>query len=187
MFHHFIDFLVNFCQKQFVIGIPGFLDSHPCCCGPPCCSWPPCCCLPLCCWWLPVFRISVPADVPNVLRTLAAILLLVLKSLLLLTSFRVWFPTFASVPVYLLFPSTILLLACPLLLASKLLVTSLMLLISLMVLACCFCCPCCRSCRYSCYMLFLFSGHEPTYFIENKEKTLRASYDRGTQIFDYMD
>ncbi len=28
--------------------------------------------------------------------------------------------------------------------------------------------------------LFLFSGHEPIYFIENKEKTLRASYDRGT-------
>jgi hypothetical protein len=35
--------------------------------------------------------------------------------------------------------------------------------------------------------IFLFSGHEPIYFIENKEKTLRASYDRGTQIFDYMD
>jgi hypothetical protein len=35
--------------------------------------------------------------------------------------------------------------------------------------------------------LFLFSGHEPIYFIENKEKTLRASYDRGTQIVDYMD
>jgi hypothetical protein len=34
---------------------------------------------------------------------------------------------------------------------------------------------------------FLFSGHEPIFFIENKEKTLRASYDRGTQIFDYMD
>jgi hypothetical protein len=34
---------------------------------------------------------------------------------------------------------------------------------------------------------FLFSGHEPIYFIENKEKTLRASYDRGTQIFDNMD
>ncbi len=28
--------------------------------------------------------------------------------------------------------------------------------------------------------IFLFSGHEPIYFIENKEKTLRASYDRGT-------
>jgi hypothetical protein len=37
------------------------------------------------------------------------------------------------------------------------------------------------------YKKFLFSGHEPIYFIENKEKTLRASYDRGTQIFDYMD
>jgi hypothetical protein len=35
--------------------------------------------------------------------------------------------------------------------------------------------------------VFLFSGHEPIYFIENKEKTLRASYDRGTQIVDYMD
>ncbi len=34
---------------------------------------------------------------------------------------------------------------------------------------------------------FLVSGHEPIYFIENKEKTLRASYDRGTQIVDYMD
>jgi hypothetical protein len=34
---------------------------------------------------------------------------------------------------------------------------------------------------------FLFSGHEPIYFTENKEKTLRASYDRGTQIFDYME
>ncbi len=34
---------------------------------------------------------------------------------------------------------------------------------------------------------FQFSGHEPIYFIENKEKTLRASYDRGTQIVDYMD
>ncbi len=31
-----------------------------------------------------------------------------------------------------------------------------------------------------------FSGHEPIYFIENKEKTLRASYDRDTQIVDYM-
>ena len=36
-------------------------------------------------------------------------------------------------------------------------------------------------------IIFLFSGHEPIYFIENKEKTLRASYDRGTQIFDYME
>jgi len=35
--------------------------------------------------------------------------------------------------------------------------------------------------------MLLFSGHEPIYFIENKETTLRASYDRGTQIFDYMD
>ncbi len=35
--------------------------------------------------------------------------------------------------------------------------------------------------------VYLFSGHEPIYFIENKEKTLRASYDRGTQIVDYMD
>jgi hypothetical protein len=35
--------------------------------------------------------------------------------------------------------------------------------------------------------LFLFNGHEPIYFIENKEKTLRASYDIGTQIVDYMD
>jgi hypothetical protein len=35
--------------------------------------------------------------------------------------------------------------------------------------------------------LFQFSGHEPIYFFENKEKTLRASYDRGTQIVDYMD
>jgi hypothetical protein len=37
-------------------------------------------------------------------------------------------------------------------------------------------------------IIFLFSGQEPIYFIENKEKTLRAraSYDRGTQIFDYM-
>ena len=37
------------------------------------------------------------------------------------------------------------------------------------------------------HIIFLFSGHEPIYFIENKEKTLRASYDRGTQIVDYMD
>jgi hypothetical protein len=29
---------------------------------------------------------------------------------------------------------------------------------------------------------FLFSGHEPIYFIENKEKK-----PRGTQIVDYMD
>jgi hypothetical protein len=35
--------------------------------------------------------------------------------------------------------------------------------------------------------MFQFSGHEPIYFIENKEKTLRASYDRDTQIVDYMD
>jgi hypothetical protein len=35
--------------------------------------------------------------------------------------------------------------------------------------------------------LFIFSGHEPIYFIENKEKTLRASDDRGTQVVDYMD
>jgi hypothetical protein len=39
----------------------------------------------------------------------------------------------------------------------------------------------------TCTLFFLFSGHEPIYFIENKEKTLRASYDRGTQIFDYME
>ncbi len=37
------------------------------------------------------------------------------------------------------------------------------------------------------FTFFLFSGHEPIYFIENKEKTLRASYDRSTQIVDYMD
>jgi hypothetical protein len=41
--------------------------------------------------------------------------------------------------------------------------------------------------RTAFYGFFLFSGHEPIYFIENKEKKLRASYDRGTQIFDYMD
>jgi hypothetical protein len=34
---------------------------------------------------------------------------------------------------------------------------------------------------------FQFNGHEPIYFIENKEKTLRASYDRDTQMVDYMD
>jgi hypothetical protein len=34
---------------------------------------------------------------------------------------------------------------------------------------------------------FQFSGHEPIYFIENKEKTLQASYDRDTQLGDYMD
>ena len=36
-------------------------------------------------------------------------------------------------------------------------------------------------------IFFQFSGHEPIYFIENKEKTLRASYDRDTQLVDYMD
>jgi hypothetical protein len=35
--------------------------------------------------------------------------------------------------------------------------------------------------------IILFSGHEPIYFIENKEKTLQASYDRDPQIVDYMD
>jgi hypothetical protein len=39
-----------------------------------------------------------------------------------------------------------------------------------------------HSCRH-----IQFSGHEPIYFIENKEKTLQASYDRDTQIVDYMD
>ncbi len=34
---------------------------------------------------------------------------------------------------------------------------------------------------------FLVQRHEPLYFIENKEKTLRASYDGDTQIIDYMD
>ncbi len=33
---------------------------------------------------------------------------------------------------------------------------------------------------------FLFSGHEPIYFTENKEKTLRVSYDRDTHTIDYM-
>ncbi len=42
-------------------------------------------------------------------------------------------------------------------------------------------------CKMENIQIFLFSGHEPIYFIENKEKTLRASYDRGTQVFDYMD
>ncbi len=34
--------------------------------------------------------------------------------------------------------------------------------------------------------LFLFSGHEPIYFTENKEKTLRVSYDRDTHTIEYM-
>ena len=38
----------------------------------------------------------------------------------------------------------------------------------------------------SCKMLFLFSGHEPIYFTENKEKTLRVSYDRDTHTIEYM-
>jgi hypothetical protein len=33
---------------------------------------------------------------------------------------------------------------------------------------------------------FLFSGHEPIYFTENKEKTLRVSYDRDTHTIEYM-
>ena len=41
--------------------------------------------------------------------------------------------------------------------------------------------------NYSRNYIFIFSRHEPIYFIENKEKTLRASYDRDTQIVDYMD
>jgi hypothetical protein len=32
----------------------------------------------------------------------------------------------------------------------------------------------------------LFSGHEPIYFTENKEKTLRVSYDRDTHTIEYM-
>ena len=36
------------------------------------------------------------------------------------------------------------------------------------------------------YMSFLFSGHEPIYFTENKEKTLRVSYDRDTHTIEYM-
>jgi hypothetical protein len=31
------------------------------------------------------------------------------------------------------------------------------------------------------------AGMSPYISLKNKEKTLRASYDRGTQIFDYMD
>ena len=34
--------------------------------------------------------------------------------------------------------------------------------------------------------VFLFSGHEPIYFTENKEKTLRVSYDRDTHTIEYM-
>ncbi len=33
---------------------------------------------------------------------------------------------------------------------------------------------------------FLFSGYEPIYFTENKEKTLRVSYDRDTHTIEYM-
>ena len=33
---------------------------------------------------------------------------------------------------------------------------------------------------------FLFRGHEPIYFTENKEKTLRVSYDRDTHTIEYM-
>ncbi len=35
-------------------------------------------------------------------------------------------------------------------------------------------------------VFFLFSGHEPLYFTENKEKTLRVSYDRDTHTIEYM-
>jgi len=31
------------------------------------------------------------------------------------------------------------------------------------------------------------AGMSPYISLKNKEKTLRASYDRGTQIFDYME
>jgi hypothetical protein len=34
--------------------------------------------------------------------------------------------------------------------------------------------------------IILFSGHEPIYFNENKEKTLRVSYDRDTHTIEYM-
>ncbi len=34
--------------------------------------------------------------------------------------------------------------------------------------------------------IFLFSGHEPLYFTENEEKTLRVSYDRDTHTIEYM-
>ncbi len=40
----------------------------------------------------------------------------------------------------------------------------------------------CMRCKKT--SMFSFSGREPLYFIE---KTLRASYDRDTQIIDYMD
>jgi hypothetical protein len=36
-------------------------------------------------------------------------------------------------------------------------------------------------------LFYWFSGREPLYFIGNKEKTLRASYDRDTQIIEDMD
>jgi hypothetical protein len=36
------------------------------------------------------------------------------------------------------------------------------------------------------YIAYL-AGMSPYISLKNKEKTLRASYDRGTQIFDYMD
>jgi hypothetical protein len=36
------------------------------------------------------------------------------------------------------------------------------------------------------FYFFLFSGHEPIYFTENKEKTLRVSYDRDTHTIEYM-
>ncbi len=35
-------------------------------------------------------------------------------------------------------------------------------------------------------VVFLFSRHEPLYFTENKEKTLRVSYDRDTHTIEYM-
>ncbi len=35
-------------------------------------------------------------------------------------------------------------------------------------------------------IFFLFSEHEPIYFTENKEKTLRVSYDRDTHTIEYM-
>ncbi len=34
--------------------------------------------------------------------------------------------------------------------------------------------------------VFPFSGHEPIYFTENKEKTLRVSYNRDTHTIEYM-
>jgi hypothetical protein len=90
---------MNFCQKLFIIGFPYYFWIHILAvAGLPAIVHLPAFVSLLTVDGFPTFiTVTALSDVPKAVRILAVILLLLLKSLMLLASFRVWFPTLASI------------------------------------------------------------------------------------------